>query len=39
MLGFAFGLADGDDKSLKETEVKIDGIKLSKKQLYDILSL
>ena len=39
MLGFAFGLADGDDNSLKETEVKIDGIKLSKKQLYDILSL
>ena len=39
MLGFAFGLADGDDKELKSTEVKIDGIKLSKKQLYDILSL
>ncbi len=39
MLGFAFGLADGDDNSLKETEVKIEGIKLSKKQLYDILSL
>ena len=39
MLGFAFGLADGDDKELKATEVKIDGIKLSKKQLYDILSL
>ncbi len=39
MLGFAFGLADGDDNSLKTTEVKIDGIKLSKKQLYDILSL
>ena len=39
MLAFAFGLADGDDNSLKETEVKIEGIKLSKKQLYDILSL
>ena len=39
MLGFAFGLADGDDNSLKATEVKIEGIKLSKKQLYDILSL
>ena len=39
MLGFAFGLADGDDKDLKATEVKIEGIKLSKKQLYDILSL
>ncbi len=39
MLSFAFGLADGDDNSLKTTEVKIDGIKLSKKQLYDILSL
>lgn len=39
MLGFAFGLADGDDNTLKATEVKIDGIKLSKKQLYDILSL
>lgn len=39
MLGFAFGLADGSDNSLKPTEVKIDGIKLSKKQLYDILSL
>ena len=39
MLGFAFGLADGDDKELKATEVKIEGIKLSKKQLYDILSL
>ena len=39
MLGFAFGLADGNDKELKDTEVKIEGIKLSKKQLYDILSL
>ena len=39
MLGFAFGLADGSDNSLKPTEVKIEGIKLSKKQLYDILSL
>ena len=39
MLGFAFGLADGEDNSLKPTEVKIEGIKLSKKQLYDILSL
>lgn len=39
MLSFAFGLADGDDNSLKPTEVKINGIKLSKKQLYDILSL
>ena len=39
MLGFAFGLADGSDNSLKPTEVKIDGIKLNKKQLYDILSL
>ena len=39
MLAFAFGLADGDDKNLKKTEVKIEGIKLSKKQLYDILSL
>ena len=39
MLGFAFGLADGDDKDLKATEVRIEGIKLSKKQLYDILSL
>ena len=39
MLGFAFGLADGDDKALKATELKIEGIKISKKQLYDILSL
>lgn len=39
MLGFAFGLADGSDNSLKPNEVKIEGIKLSKKQLYDILSL
>ncbi len=39
MLGFAFGLADGSDNSLIPYEVKIEGIKLSKKQLYDILSL
>lgn len=39
MLGFVFGLADGEDNDLKETEVKITGIKINKKQLYDILSL
>ena len=32
-------VADGDDKALKATELKIEGIKISKKQLYDILSL
>ena len=39
MLGFVFGLADGEDNTLKETEVKITGIKIKKQQLYDILSL
>ena len=39
MLAFTFGLADGSDNSLKPTEVKIEGIKINKKQLYDILSL
>ncbi len=39
MLGFAFGLTDGSDNSLKPTEIKIEGIKINKKQLYDILSL
>jgi len=39
MLGFVFGLADGKDNSLKETEIKIEEIKINKKQLYDILSL
>lgn len=39
MLGFVFGLADGEDNTLKDTEVKITGIKIKKQQLYDILSL
>ena len=39
MLGFVFGLADGEDNALKENEVKITGIKIKKQQLYDILSL
>ena len=39
MLGFVFGLADGEDKTLKDTEIKITGIKIKKQQLYDILSL
>ena len=39
MLGFVFGLADGDDNSLQANEVKITGIKIKKQQLYDILSL
>ena len=39
MLGFVFGLTDGSDNSLKPTETKITGIKINKKQLYDILSL
>ena len=39
MLGFVFGLADGEDNDLKENEVKITGIKIKKQQLYDILSL
>ena len=39
MLGFVFGLADGEDNDLKDTEVLITGIKINKKQLYDILSL
>ena len=39
MLGFVFGLADGEDNDLKDTEVKITGIKIKKQQLYDILSL
>lgn len=39
MLGFVFGLADGEDKTLKATEVKITGIKIKKQQLYDLLSL
>ena len=39
MLGFVFGLTDGEDNTLKENEVKITGIKIKKQQLYDILSL
>ena len=39
MLGFVFGLADGSDNELKPTEIKIEGIKIKKQQLYDILSL
>lgn len=39
MLGFVFGLADGEDNDLKDTEVKITGIKIKKQQFYDILSL
>lgn len=39
LLGFVFNLADGEDNSLKNTEVKITGIKIKKQKLYDILSL